>query len=174
MFSFSSQKQITSRRFTFSKGGGSLRKPEKRGLTGQEQEERGDRAGGCTSLRGCYETSGELELHRTAARTSTLQVCCWRFAFCVAPDPSRWKRQDRGCKVQNIWLRISHRLQLSCDRVGEGEVGRNSTVILIDLNIEDQIDLIPPCRLMKLSRSRTQTLPKNSAFLQSNFIALVS
>lgn len=42
------------------------------------------------------------------------------------------------------------------------------------LFIEELINLLSCCRLTRLWRSRTRTLPKSSAFLQSSYIALVS
>lgn len=40
--------------------------------------------------------------------------------------------------------------------------------------LENLINLLSSCRLIKLWRSRTRTLPKSSAFLPSSFIAPVS
>lgn len=173
----------------FSLGGRPLWKPKKCGISRQKLQERGHWIGGCTSLWWCNETSGKKVKSKhsysppTPPPTAFFKTPCLTYTTLFR---SKWTKTarllTRDLKPSAVAQQLPPALWQPSGWRGSRWVG---TALAIKLKggqwlhktclfIEELISLLSCCRLTRLWRSRTRTLPKNSAFLQSSYTALVS
>jgi len=88
-------------------------------------------------------------------------------------DQSGWGGEDCWCQVQDIWLWVSHRIQLTGHWVGQGQDGELA-VVLVSNNYCFDFMLCVSCSLMMLATSRTLKLQRSFPYPQWSYTAQVS